>query len=207
MTSSPFAYSSFIHLLIFSPPLISSSEVKLLLLRPLHCQRELLKMGELYSLSLVYYSIVQIRVSLANCNFHLEIYAQAELKSRQVVFVVCITTSSWRRPIRKQWTPYIWACPVSAQATTTACISFSHADFRDSEGNHMICRHTGCVVPTTAFWNWRRQLSSACGCIMAMTLNCMATDWQFCKDSGGCTSSKLYKRGWSISPLLSKTLA
>lgn len=104
MTSSPSAYSSFLHLLIFSPPLISSSEVKLLLLRPLQCQRELLKRAELYSLSLVYYSIVQIRVYPANCNFHLEIYAQAELKTRQVVFVVCITTSSWRRLIRKQRT-------------------------------------------------------------------------------------------------------
>lgn len=195
MTSSPFAYSSFLHLLIFSPPLISSSEVKLLLLRPFHCQRELLKRGEMYSLSLAYYSIAQIRVSLANCNFLLDIYAQAELKTRQVVFVVCITTSSWRRPIRKQRTPYIWACPVSAQASTTACISFSNVDFRDSEGNHMICRHTGCVVPMTAFWNWCRQLSSACGCIMAMAFNCMATDQQICKGSGGLTSSKLCKRG------------
>lgn len=63
------------------------------------------------------------------------------------VFEVCTATSSWRRPIRKHRTPCRWACLVSALATTTACISFSHAGYRDSEKKVCEVRHAVCVVP------------------------------------------------------------
>lgn len=82
MTSSPSGYSSLLHPLIIFPPVCPSSETKLLLLGPLHYQRAtkgLLEMEELYSVSL------QTRVSPAKCTFHLEIYTQAEFKTRQVV--------------------------------------------------------------------------------------------------------------------------